>query len=100
MATYRPTSAPPPRRAARLPWPTTDDLDRRGGLAHGTTWLGECTASHFSWLEFLFGRQSALRMTYSGEECLATRISHHHSPWTEYDVPVHREDTLGEDGNG
>lgn len=76
------------KACASHPADVPDDLDRADGLAPGTKWLGEFTAGHFSWLEFRFGRPSALRMTYPGEECFATRISHHASPWNEYTVDV------------
>lgn len=78
-------------KPARVP----DDLDREHGLAPGTRWLGEFHGGDFSWLEFLFGRVSALRITHRGEECFATRISHG-GPHIDDDTGVYHAGSLGE----
>lgn len=62
-----------------------DDVD---GHPRPTRWLGEFSDREFEWMRYVFGRESALRIPSRGEVSYTTRISHHHSPWTEFHVPV------------
>lgn len=81
------------KECASKPAQVPDDLDANPHHPRPTQWLGEFSYREFHWMEMLFGRETALRMTQRGEESFSTPISHHTSPWTEYHVPVYADDT-------